>query len=168
MDSDLRTRARRAYEQRRLWDALPWIIPATVLTLASIGLSGAWIPLPLGMALAALLVSFVWRGGVLGRAIVPGLLAGSLGWGIPTVWAWSVGCCGESCSMACTSVALVGGVVGGALLWRSAPSGALGSLAIASCCAAMGCVPLGVGGLVGLLALALVGLPAALPQLRPA
>jgi hypothetical protein len=159
---DLERRARAAYERGR-WrraslDAWP------VLVLAGLAFtfgSRPWIVVMLtGMLLAAVVVmghhGRAWR-----RAIVPGLIAGSL----PMVVGLSAchiphACGGPACSAWCMpmvgAAALLGGLLVGRRTLRAPPPSRIAELlpaaVLASITGAMGCIAIGVGGLVGLAA----------------
>jgi hypothetical protein len=75
--SDELSRVRRAYEAGRLRGALPWLLAPALLSLVS---CSCCVPrtelVVLAVTLAALLVSFAWRGGAVGAAAKAGLAAG--------------------------------------------------------------------------------------------
>ncbi|MEZ4317009.1 MAG: hypothetical protein R3F61_05885 [Myxococcota bacterium] len=163
MASELERRARRAYEWGRLRGALGWTVPAVLFAGGSRVVGGVELAGALGGVLAVLLVGLRWRGGDLGRGVVPGLASGLLAWGVPLAWVCGDGPCVTACSPACLVVTGVAGGLGGLLLWRSVGStSAVAALAIASVCASMGCLALGTGGLVGVAAVLVVGAPATL------
>ena len=154
--SDLRDRALAAYERRRLLDAVPWAIPGLLLALVTHWRGGTPLAWVFGGALAALAAGFAWRGQELGRALLPGFAAGSIGWGIPLAFGCLSGACSAMCTAQCLVLASVAGGLSGGLLWRRlGVTTTAGALGIAALSAAMGCLPMGTAGIFGVLALLL-------------
>ena len=152
---ELKRQARQAYEWARLRSALPWALVGVAL-----GAIAVWRGAPhaggFAGVLAMLLVWLRWRGQDIGRAVIPGLAAGSLGYAAPLIYAAQHGCCaGSSCSDACTMVCAVGGLGTGLLLARAVIKGpqalgfAVAVSAVAGMTAAVGCTAMGWVGLVG-------------------
>lgn len=149
MEDELREAARRAYERGRWWAALPWAVPVGLAGAVSFGL-GVGSASAVALVLGAVVVGFRWRGGALGAAVLPGLIAGSVAWAVPLLGVCRAGCAGPGweCVALC-----VGAGAGAGLLLHRVPRGVLpGALAVASLCAAMGCLPLGTAGLAGVAA----------------
>ena len=166
---EIRNRARRAYELARLRAALPWAIPAILF-----GLGSAWLGVGLAVVLAAAVVGFKWLGRDYGRAVLPGLAVGLLGFAAPTGWElWNAGCCaGSSCASECMAVCASGGVLGGLVLFRHVRrsavgrTGTLAALAVASLATGIGCLQIGAMGMIGVAGLWAITAPAlfATPQ----
>jgi hypothetical protein len=168
----LERRARAAYERgrwrRAVLDAWP------VLVLAGLAFafgSRPWLVVALTVPLLVAVVVMGHRGGAWRRAIVPGLVAGSL----PMVAGLSAchiphACNGPECMAWCMptigAAGLLGGLVVAHRVLRSQPVGKVAVLApaalLASLTGAMGCIALGVGGLLGLAAGIAVGMVPAL------
>jgi hypothetical protein len=153
--TELEARARRAYEWGRWRRGLAtssWAAPAIVL--ACFGCTPR-IELVLAPLVVLAAAAMVWRGGALGRAVVPGLLAGTVPVLVPVVVR-----CGslENAPQICLMLSLGGGVVSGLIV--SAVEARLGAprpqILAASLLAAltgtMGCAMFGLGGLAGLAA----------------
>lgn len=158
----LERRARAAYERSRWRRAVLDAWPGLVLAgLAFTFGSRPWIVVALTVALLAAIVVMGHRGGAWRRAIVPGLVAGSL----PMVAGLSAchiphACSNPECMAWCMptigAAGLLGGVVVAHRVLRAARRGRvvelLGAALLASLTGAMGCIALGVGGLLGLAA----------------
>jgi hypothetical protein len=173
--NELRSRARRAYELGRVRRALrfsPFVLAAAAIAVAcgrppglSCGLAGALWPLVVGLAFA---------GGSAGRAVVPGLLAGSTALAMPLL-VGTVGhaLLGPSCMVLCLPACVLGGALAGALIGalaakedREAPF-VLSALAVAGLTGALGCTMVGLAGVGGMLAGALAaGAPVLLAARR--
>jgi hypothetical protein len=168
----LRLRARRAYELGRLRRGLEhalWVVP-----LAGLSWLGGTTPLhALGLAavLAALVVAFVQRGEVFGRAASHGLMLGGVAAFLPVAARAIEPCCvTTSCGAWCLPACVVGGALAGALLgWRGALETGrrlpyIASAAVVACAAGgFGCCNLvGLGGILGISFGLLVGAPSAL------
>ena len=167
---DLKTRARRAYEWARFRRALPWAVPAILF-----GIGASTVGVALAVVLASVVVALSWRGQDYGRAVLPGLAVGLLGFVAPTGWEmWNTSCCaGMSCTTECLAVCASGGIAGGAVLFRHVRrsslgrSGALAALGVASLATGIGCLQMGATGLIGVLGLWAVTAPALLPTPQP-
>lgn len=157
--ASLRARAKRAYELGRLRMATRITLPVAAMiavpllggqALASTALAGA--------VLLALAVGFRFRGQVLGRAVTPGLLAGSAPLLLPLLLRSSGHCCiGGACWSICMLGCIAGGVLAGvAIAWRSAAEkeqrwtflGAASLLAGAA--GVLGCAVFGYAGMTGM------------------
>lgn len=160
-EQELALAARRAYERGRVRLALPvlaFVVPVTAI--AMLGCNLPAITAVNGGLLAVIASAFVWRGGPLGRAVWPGLLAGFLPFALPLV-VRVAGHAHAECTMlpwACGGGGLVGGVLlGFGVLQthaRRLPT-FLAAALIAALTGTMGCVLLGFAGIGGM-ALALV------------
>ena len=164
MESERIALARYAYEKGRIKRSLLWGLPGIMLAAMALqrGL-GVYALFALAGSLCAL--AMMWRGQQWKQGVVPGTLAGALTALVPIALA-----CGPMCSMECqtqcTSMTALAGGVGGLMLtrahgWKATLSGLL----IATLMATSGCLAVGMGGLVGVGAVALVSLPVA--ALRP-
>ena len=173
----LERRARAAYERGR-WrraglDAWP------VLALAGLALafgSRPWIIVVLTVTLLVAVVVMGHHGRAWRRAIVPGLIAGSL----PMVVGLSAchiphACSGPACMAWCMpmvgTAALLGGLLMGRQALRAQPPGRAAELLpaalLASLTGAMGCIAIGIGGLLGLtIGIALGTVPALVVRAR--
>ena len=160
---NLEVRARRAYELGRLrWSLrlLPLLAAAGAAALACgrpAGLCCAMLA-----ALAPLAVGLAYAGGPGGRAVGPGLLAGSFALALPLA-VRTIGhvCASDVCMSLCLPSCVAGGGIAGALLALRAAKeqgGALfiaSGLAIAGLMGALGCTLAGAGGVIGMAAGAL-------------
>jgi hypothetical protein len=162
----LRRRARRAYEIGRLVraciDAWPVLV---IVALALTFTSRPGVVAAIGGSLALGVVALGWVGRGLQRAIVPGLLAGSL----PLVAGLGAchiphGCGGPTCMRWCmpfiATAAVAGGVYMAMRLRRLGGRRRIEVLAttiVATWTGAMGCLAFGYGGLLGVAAGILVG-----------
>ncbi len=172
---ELLAKARGAYERgrRRLaWRTMLLSVPMAGLALFVCRHHGA-VGVPLGMTLVAISAVLAWRGGVAGRAVTTGLLAGLAPMFLPLVV--SAGCSiSGAMTPLCFPACIVGGLIGGAFVWSRASrvdegrkefvlvAGGLASLA-----GSLGCVVLGVGGVVAMIAaLAALSVPAMLVPAR--
>jgi hypothetical protein len=152
-------RARRAYELGRLRDAALHAWPAPLLTLFALRCCEPTVDTALvGGLLTAAVVALRWRGEAFGRAIAPGLLAGSVPMLLPTLNRLLQPQC-ASCGPIgwCLAWCVVGGVLAGALVgwraarpggggWRFAASGGL----VAALAGSLGCLVAGYLGLAGM------------------
>jgi hypothetical protein len=118
--ASLRGRARRALEVGRVWLGLQRALIA--LPVAAIALSGCRGQVSLAVGGAVLLfaaaLGFSWRGGPLGRAVWPGVLAGAPPLVIPLLFRAlpGGGCAGGACLLHCVGLCVAGGVIGGVML----------------------------------------------------
>jgi hypothetical protein len=153
--TELEARARRAYEWgrwRKGFATALWAVPA--MALASFGCTPhvAYLLAPLVVLSAA---AMVWRGGALSRAVVPGLLAGTVPVLVPVVVR-----CGslENAPQICLLLSLGGGLVSGLLVsavearLRAPRMEIVAAAALAALTGMMGCAMFGLGGLAGLTA----------------
>lgn len=182
---DLRADVRRAYERGRLRMALraaALAAPMIVLSLAA-GQTPIMSSL-VGAALAALATYLRWRGQAWGRAVVPGLLAGSAPLALPLLLRSSGHCfIGGACCIggACWSGCLIGCVLGGVLAGvtigiaaaaehRQRGAFLLSATLLASITGVLGCAIVGTAGIAGMaVAVVVSSLPvAALARLRSA
>jgi hypothetical protein len=142
----LLARARRAFRRGRAVKALSTALLAIPLVGASFAACGGltW-SLGLGVALAAALVAMVYRGGVAGRAVGPGLVAGSATLAIPLVAARFLD--GPPALAAC----LLAGLASAALVLRlaSGPRAAWAA-GVAVLVGSLGCPDVGLGGIAAL------------------
>jgi hypothetical protein len=174
--ANVRARAKRAYEVGRLrLGTAPLLL---VLALAALSCSLGAAPQVIGLvasALALFAVGFVWRGGAVGRAVFPGLLAGTAPLLLPVALRHMGYCCiGGSCVPACMLGCISGGLLAGVMLSRASMTephhkgpflGAASLLTFGA--GSLGCSLVGVSGLAGIaLSVTLVSLPAMLEARR--
>ena len=166
--TELQDRARRAYEVGRLQHALGvvWIwLPLFLVCLLFCGDSA--VICGLGSMLYAAAVFLLWRGRVLGRAVIPGFVAGAVALACPLVcrflrWeAAGPGACGLGGFIAGLALATLARRHSHRLIFFAA--GAL----IAGLLAAMGCSAFGWAGVLGgVVGIAVSGLSALIPSAR--
>lgn len=169
-------RARRAYELAR-WRHGLRAAPAVLLMIAvSFGVGGR-VPstLAAGAALLCLSVVFGWRGQVWGRAVMPGLCAGSAPLVLPLLLRSSGhGCIGGSCWSFCMLGCTLGGLLAGIAIGLAAAAQNEGrarflfaSTSLAGLAGVLGCAIVGAAGITGMaLAVVLSSLPTAVVRLR--
>ncbi|HTV22357.1 MAG TPA: hypothetical protein VMG12_26900 [Polyangiaceae bacterium] len=159
-EATVRSRVRRAYELGRWLSALRLgliVIPMALLS-GVVARAPVWAA-SAGLALFALVAVLGWRGQSYGRAVVPGLLAGSVPLVLPLLMRSTGLCCvGGVCLPFCMLGCTVGGlVVGISLGLRSAAErqGRWTFLAAATSIAALagilGCAIVGTAGIAGML-----------------
>lgn len=164
----LKSRTRRAYELGRLRLGIGPALGALSMIVFSImiGRDPAF-SFGLGSLLLTLAVGFAVRGGLLGRAVGPGLLAGMAPLVLPAALRFSGHCCaGGACYSLCLFGCIGGGVFGGFVLGSAAASGpdryrflAAASLLTGSA-GLLGCMVAGAAGMIGMaIAVALASLP---------
>ena len=155
----LAARARFAYEWGRLRRAIvrAWPIPVAALLAIRLGSTEAHV-LALVVPLAGAAILFVWKGGVAGRAVAPGLAAGAAPLVLPGIAMDCAVACAASCQTWCTTSCVVAGILAGAFVgYRAARVGDGGVLfaavaaTIAATTGAMGCLVGGVLGVTGML-----------------
>lgn len=164
-------RARRAYERGRAKRALALAAPVLLMVAAAALLGSRRSTfVPGGLALLGTSWFFLWRGQTLGRAVLPGVLAGVA----PLVLALAARsyghlCTGDRCMSLCIPACSLGGLVAGALIARTARDTPhrgrfiVGASTLAVLVGALGCSCVGFGGIAGLgLGLALAVAPATL------
>jgi hypothetical protein len=172
-----RLRARRAYELGR-WRhglrAAPAVIAMIALSFCVGG--SAVLAASAGVALLGLAVAFGWRGQVWGRAVVPGLLAGSAPLLLPPLLRSAGYCCiGNSCWSFCMIGCTLGGLLAGVAIGVASAAEKEGrakflfaATALAGLAGILGCAIVGAAGIAGMaLAVMLSSLPtAAVARLR--
>lgn len=158
MATDFERRARRAYELGRLKSAVPVlavVVPATALSLTCCPVPG--VSIACGVALSLVAIALLWYGRAPGRAVWPGLLAGTIPFLAPlTVELTGHACIGGTCTMmpaACIGAGLVAGVLLGVYLARvrgdRRPS-VLAAALVAALAGSLGCVMMGGAGIAGM------------------
>ncbi|MDI1450380.1 hypothetical protein [Polyangium sp. 6x1] len=176
-EQELAARARRAYEVGRLRSAAPilvYLAPVVALALVGGNAELAW-TVGVGAALGVFAVGLLFRGGALGRAVRPGLMAGVIPLVAPLVLRATghccmAGACSPLCLPVCTSAGLVAGIMVG-LRAASENDGrrsfTLSASVIAALMGALGCMGMGLGAVGGMaVALALGSAPLAVMGLR--
>ena len=155
----LEARARRAYETGRLrWSLRP---AAPILAAAAVAIAcgrPAGLSIALAAALLPLAVGLSFAGGPAGRAVRPGLLAGTFPFAMPLL-VQTAGhlCLGDQCMSFCLPACVLGGAIGGGLIaLRSAREGEgaaflISGVAIAALLGSLGCTLAGLGGVAGML-----------------
>jgi hypothetical protein len=164
-DLVLETRARRAYELGRLrWSLriVPFVLAAAGAALAGgrpLAESGA-----LCLTLLPLAVGLGFAGGSMGRAVVPGLKAGSFALALPLlVRTLGHACIGPACIPYCLPASVVGGAIAGALIASRAVGEEretpflLAALVLAGLMGSLGCTLAGFAGVAGMLAGTVLG-----------
>jgi hypothetical protein len=159
-DLVLLARARRAYELGRLRSALriaPFALAAAAVALTSgrpLALTAA-----LTCVLLALATGFLYRGGIAGRAVGPGLLAGAAALAMPLLMAtFGHACFGPACMKLGLPACIAGGVLAGFVIARAAAREqpdlrfVAAAAAIAASTGSLGCTIAGVAGVLGMLA----------------
>lgn len=169
-DAQVLARVRRAYEWGRLRHGARWLVWTTPLALlASCGCTPLMQVGLAGGVLGVLCVAMGWRGGVAGRAVGPGLLAGTVPLAAGLVLAWADhGCAAPACLSMCVPVCGGAGLAAGlaVVLWGQQASSSrraltLEAAAVACVAGGMGCLALGAAGVTGMaLGLALGAAPA--------
>jgi hypothetical protein len=169
-------RATRAYEFGRARHAAVLALPLTALAILAACLGTE--PVTAGMVGLALLATawfLRWRGQILGRSIIPGILAGLVPFALAaSSRAYGHVCTGSECVSLCIPACTVGGVVAGFLIARAGRHAAartrylVGASANALLVGSLGCSCVGYGGILGLGAGLLVSLlPASLRARSP-
>lgn len=167
-----RLRARRAYEFGRWRHGLR----AAPAVLAMVGLSlgaggSAALAASAGVALLAVAVACGWRGQVWGRAVVPGLLAGSAPLVLPPLLRSAGYCCiGNVCWSFCMLSCTLGGLLAGVAIGVASGAEKEGrakflcaATLLASLAGVLGCAIVGAAGIAGMaLAVMLSSLPTAM------
>ncbi len=159
-------RARRAYERGRLEVGLrtaAWVAPMVAVSLVTCGHPGA--TLLTGVALVTLVTTLVARGGEGSRGVRRGLLAGIVPLLLPVVvHVMGHPCHGNGPCLLFPTTCIGGGVLAGlglCLLTRGRLPRGLGALApsfaTAFLAGSLGCVLMGLGGVVGMIAGMAVG-----------
>ena len=177
-DAGVARRARRAYELGRLSGAVLHAWPAPILTWLVACACAPSIETPVfGALLAVAVVGLRWRGESFGRAVTPGLIAGTVPLALPVAnQLLQPGC--ASCGPIgwCLAWCVTGGVLAGAIVgwraarpggggWRFAASGGL----VAALTGSLGCFVAGYLGLLGMaIGFVLGGAPALVlaPRMR--
>jgi len=163
--------ARRAYESGRLRSALRvglYVLPMVALGVAG---CGAWsTTCALGAALYLVAAGLLWRGEAWGEGVGAGLIAGAAPLALPImvhkVEGWAVG---VSCSSLCFAGCVLGGALAGGLLaWRATrrPRPYLfGAALVAALAGSLGCLAVGLSGVIGMVAaIAVASAPALLAR----
>lgn len=152
------SRAMRAYEAGRQLYATKRTLPFALVIAGALSF-GARVHTSIVFGLLALAVMwlFSWRGQTVGRAVVPGALAGIVPLGLALgAQAYGHVCTGSGCMSLCMPACTLGGVIAGGLIaWGARASTARATfLASASGLAllvgSLGCSCVGYGGVVGL------------------
>lgn len=155
----LMRRARFAYEAARLRRAIvrAWPVPVAALLAVRLGASNDHV-LALAVPLAIAAIALVWKGGITGRAVAPGLAAGIAPLILPGLATDCALACSASCELWCRVSCVSGGVLAGGFVgflaarlsdggWRFGATAA----AIAATTGAMGCFMGGATGVTGML-----------------
>lgn len=118
--SEAEARVRRAYERGRVTCALVWTAPLALLGALAVAISARPIvALALSAVLVAMAVFAFWRGRSLERAVVPGVAAGLVPFGLAhAAQGYGHVCTGSACYSVCVPACAVGGVVAGLFIWR--------------------------------------------------
>jgi hypothetical protein len=174
-----RSRARRAYELARWRQALrvaPVVLAMGGLswTVAGNALLTAWA----GVGLLVVAVTLRWRGQVWGRAVMPGLLAGSAPLLLPPLLRSAGYCCiGNNCWSFCMLGCTLGGALAGIAIGVASaaekeerPKFLLAAALLSGLTGVLGCAMMGAAGIAGMVtAVILSSVPtAAVVRLRMA
>lgn len=173
MDSiDARAQVKRAYELSRVQLGLRAALPVVAMTALSISLSGR---IATTLALGALLFVFATvlraRGQAPGRALVPGLLAGSAPLLIPLMLRGAGHCCiNGACMPVCMAGCIAGGFIAGIALGFATArepeqrgTFLLSATAVAGLAGMLGCTISGMSGVAGMtFAMILTSVPVSL------
>jgi len=159
-DLVLLARARRAYELGRLRSALrmaPFALAAALVALTA-GRPPA-LTAALTCVLLALAIGFLYRGGIAGRAVGPGLLAGTAALAMPLLMAtFGHACFGPACLKLGLPACVAGGALAGFVIARAAAREephlrfVAAAAAIAASTGSLGCTIAGAAGVLGMLA----------------
>jgi len=155
--SAIERRTRRRYEWARAKRALLGFAPLLlVVAVATMLARHPSLTVSLGMAVFIAGVTMLWYGGDLKRAVLPGILAGT----VPLVLALCTNhlhlCTGDGCLTMCVPACSVGGLVAGLALARVGIQRRAGvefwlpASALALLTGAMGCTCVGYAGIIGL------------------
>ncbi len=166
-------RARRAYELGRLRRASrAALIVLPMIGLSLVACSSTELSLGAGAALLLVAIGLGWRGQAYGRAVVPGLLAGSVPLVLPLLLRGGAYCCiGGGCWSVCMVGCIGGGLVAGASVGLAAAAEReraeraiflLGAATLAGLAGVLGCAIVGAAGIAGMVsAIVVVSLPVA-------
>ncbi len=157
-DRALARRARFAYEASRLRRAIlrAWPIPVAAWLAVRLGATQLH-ALSLAIPLAIAAIALVWKGGAAGRAVAPGLAAGTAPLILPGLAMSCATACSASCVTWCAFSCVGAGILAGAVIgFRTARSAggdwtfAVAAAAIAATTGAMGCFVGGISGVIGM------------------
>ncbi len=166
-DSERIARARRAYE----WGRVPCALRVTwyILPLVVVSLMACAVPertIATGILLFLVAVGMRWRGGVYGRAMMPGLLAGLGAFSAPLVASAIESLPGATMGSILGPAYFVGGAVTGCVVGVRASRletdegrFLLSAGLVAALTGSLGCVLGGAGGVLGMLLGILVAMP---------
>lgn len=151
-------RAVRAYERGRALHATKRALPLAFLVVFAI-VFGARMHTSVFFGVVALIAAWVlsWRGQSMGRAVLPGMIAGAVPLGLAlAAQAYGHVCTGSGCMSLCVPACSLGGAVAGALIVLGARRATARSVYIASASGlalmvgSLGCSCVGYGGVLGL------------------
>lgn len=151
-------RAMRAYELGRARHAAIFAFPLIVIAIVAVCFgTRPTVACALGCALVVTACFLLWRGQTLGRAVLPGILAGLVPLAL-AIGARAYGhvCTGGQCVSLCIPACTLGGVVAGFVIARAAKHAASrglfvgGASALAVLVGSLGCSCVGFGGIAGL------------------
>jgi hypothetical protein len=146
---------RGAYERSRLFDGLRTSLLVVPMVLAAV-LGGCGRPemsVALGAALAAVVCLLTWRGGSAGRAVIPGLVAGTASLVFPLFACRALERAGMGVTLmiaACSAGGLVAGLIVSRFAARTSRDRArflFACGAIATLAGSLGCIDAGLGGI---------------------
>lgn len=172
---NLPSSVRLAYERGRVRDAALQSLPVVFVAAAVFAATGGAAAQAglMGLLLGVFLLAR-WRGLAWGRGAVLGVLAGT-GPALVSacLMAQGLGCVGPGCAAWCTQICGAAGALGGALLGVGTrePRALMAGIFLASTAAALGCWPMGMGmlgGMLGALLLTTLGVAGARRALRKA
>jgi hypothetical protein len=158
-DRALERRARSVYEAARWRRALlrAWPVPVAAWLAVRLGATETHV-IALAVPLAIATIAWVWRGGSAGRAVAPGLAAGTAPLILPGLAMDCAAACSASCVTWCSVSCVAGGILAGAVVGFRAARFADGgwtfgavAAAVAATTGAMGCFVGGMLGVMGML-----------------
>jgi len=156
-NDELLERVRTAYERGRMAKALRTAALVAPMMLLSFGCCGSHVAaLAIGAVLAAAVTVLVWHGGVAGRAVLPGLLAGAVPLAFPLLVCPAcqrTGWVGAASLGACVVGGLASGTIVALCALRVREERALFLVAaggVAALAGSLGCVIVGMGGVVAM------------------
>jgi hypothetical protein len=159
---ELKRQAQAAYERGRRRLGLRQALLVLPVGALAIWRGSALEQGPIALGVFLMVAAFAWRGGALGRAVWPGLLGGTVAFGLPLLaTAGGLAPVGCGATAGCLSACIAGGVGAGIAIGRLAGprSSLLAALAIAGGLAALSCLPLGASALIAAGAAAGVSAP---------
>lgn len=154
-----RANVKRAYELGRLWHGARVALVVLPMTALSFVACGKPVVTALaGLTLLGLAVGFRWRGQTFGRAVTPGLFAGTASLVLPLALRTGGHCCiGGACWSTCMLGCIGGGILSGVAIGLASASEKerrwtflISATLIAGFAGMLGCAIVGAAGVVGM------------------